>query len=77
LVQLLLASHANVNARDKQGETALMWAAYHGHKDVVELLLANKADASIKNSTGETALSGAILGKHQDIAELLRQHGSQ
>jgi len=30
---------AEVNAKDKDGGTALIEAAYRGHKDVVELLL--------------------------------------
>jgi len=34
----LLASQADVNAKDNQGDTPVQWAARNGHKDVVELL---------------------------------------
>ena len=54
---LLLASHADVNAKDTTlAETPLHLAAVRGHKDVAELLLANKADVNAKDIDGETPL---------------------
>jgi ankyrin repeat protein len=38
VVKLLLAVKADANAKNKQGETALIFAARNGYKDVVELL---------------------------------------
>jgi len=37
-VKQLLENGADVNAENKYGLTALMYASYNGHKEVVELL---------------------------------------
>jgi len=39
VVQQLLAKGANIEAKDKDGFTALIWAAYGDHPDTVTLLL--------------------------------------
>ncbi len=41
LFALLLANRADINARNKHGETALHCAAENNHIETVELLLAN------------------------------------
>jgi ankyrin repeat protein len=71
-VQFLLDKGANVNARLKRGQTALMVASYHGYKDTVSLLLANGADTCL-DSNGETALMWAERNRHSEVAELLRK----
>ena len=38
VVELLLASKADVNAKDNKGHTPLNWASAKGHKDVADLL---------------------------------------
>ena len=48
MVELLLASGANVNARDEDGSTALMCACEHGYIDIVQMLLSHpECDSSI------------------------------
>ena len=37
-VKRLLEAGADVNAPDEDGDTALMWAVFKGHKDVVKVL---------------------------------------
>jgi len=39
IVQALLAKGAEVNAKDKNGETALMMASKRGQREVMELLI--------------------------------------
>ena len=55
--RLLIARGADVNARTKDGETALTFAAGGGMVDAVRLLLSRNADATLKNVKGNTALS--------------------
>jgi len=72
VVELLLANHADVNAKDKQGWTALHWTTFVGtKKGVAELLLANKADVNAKGNRGETPLHIAAEHGHRDLVELL------
>src|SRR5256714_7519984 len=68
----LLASGADVNARDRFGYSALMYAAGGGHSAVVELLLSSGADVGAKNRNGLTGLDLAAARGHATIAGLLR-----
>lgn len=59
-IRNLLNNGAIVNARTRDGVTALHSAAMFGHKAVAELLLANGANVNAKNSYGETPLERAV-----------------
>jgi hypothetical protein len=52
VAELLLANHADVNARANSARTPLYLAALKGHKDVTELLFANHADVNAKDNDG-------------------------
>jgi ankyrin repeat protein len=52
LVNLLVSSGADVNARRRDGLTALHSAAYRGHLKVIETLLASGADPIIRGHEG-------------------------
>ena len=73
MVELLLANHAEVNAKDTNGLTPLHCAAdVHTripHKDVVELLLDYKADVNAKDNEGVTPLRLAIEGHPKHTVE--------
>ena len=71
VVQLLLASKAEVDAKNLIGFTPLHAAAAAGHKDVAELLLASKAEVNAKAGDGATPLHAAALEGHRDVVELL------
>ncbi len=47
-VQSYIAAKADLNARDNIGWTALMWATYCGHENMVKLLIDAKANLNIK-----------------------------
>ena len=72
VVELLLASKAEVNAKNNDGFTPLHYAAYKGHKDVVKLLLASKAEVNAKSNEGYTPLHYAAASGHKDVVQLLR-----
>ncbi len=51
-VKSLLAKGAEVNAKDKDALTALMFASMNGHREIVELLLDKGADVNAKDIEG-------------------------
>ncbi len=67
-VESLLASGVEVNAKDREGSTALMFAAVRGDARMVAKLLAAGADPNLKDANGETAL---ILGASHGV-EIVR-----
>ena len=68
---------AKVNAKTKNGATALMAAAQNGHNEVVKALLANGADVNAKTKNGVTALMMAILRGHSEIVKMLKDAGAK
>ncbi len=60
-IKELLKKGANVNARNKYGETALMKAAIIGQLDVVKCLVECRADLDVKDGVGRTALIKAVI----------------
>lgn len=75
-VESLLASGADVNARNDGGATALLMAAAYGSGDIVNRLLAAGADPDIASYRGESPLRSAIWQNHIDIAVALLEHGA-
>ena len=67
----------DVNAQDRFGNTALIYAAGGGHVEVVRLLVSAGADASVRNGAGTTALDRASAQGRGDIATLLRRVGRE
>jgi ankyrin repeat protein len=69
-------SGANINVRDKGGNTPLINAAFKGRIDIVRQLLAMKGiQADCTNLGGYTALGAAVKNGYIEIAELLLKHG--
>lgn len=65
----LIASGVDVNARDHQGTTALMLAAWNGYSEGVKTLLEAGARVNERDHTGRTALS--IAGDAETVRLLL------
>ena len=70
-----LAAGTDVNAKDEEGWTALVYAIVKDREKIVELLIANGTDVNAKMSKGWTPLDIAIEFEHSEIADLLRKHG--
>ena len=75
LVDLLLGSGADVNARQEGGWTALHAAAQDGDTPMIASLLAHGADANARNDAGQTPLTIARSHGQAEAVELLGQHG--
>ena len=67
---------ADVNAKNQQGNTALILATCYGHTEVVKFLIAAKADVNITNEYGDTALIGAGWNDYIEIAKMLKKAGA-
>lgn len=75
-VRTLLEQGLNVNARNDDGWTPLLFAALGGHTEVVGLLLERGADVNASNNEGWTSMIAAALGGHTDVVGLLLEHGA-
>ena len=74
----LLRYHADVNAINSDGETALMGAASTGNVKMTALLLAYHARVNIRDKSGQTALMQACYqkGNLQTVRMLLAHHAN-
>jgi hypothetical protein len=78
LVRLMAARGADLNARDRSGATALMWAAFNeiGDATLVQELLNRGADPAATNKAGETALDWAARRGTTAAVTALRKAGA-
>ncbi|CAI8048543.1 hypothetical protein GBAR_LOCUS26763, partial [Geodia barretti] len=70
--QFVLAMMVSIIS-SQSGGTALFYAGWEGHSEVVKLLLGAGA-RDIPNKFGRTALSMARANNHNDVVQYLRQH---
>ena len=71
ILQTFLDQGMNVDVKDRNGNTALMWASTGGHKQIVQLLLNHNADIDLKNRFAESALD---LTDDEEIKEMIQNH---
>ncbi|KAI7908065.1 uncharacterized protein BX663DRAFT_482298 [Cokeromyces recurvatus] len=72
IVQCLVEEYLiDPDSTDKEGETALLKAAYHGHYHVIEYLLDHHANINQKDKDGWTALHNACSKGYFRIVRLL------
>jgi ankyrin repeat protein len=74
-VQTAIDAGADVDAKDHNGRTALMQAAWFGNKEAISLLLKAGADINAKDNDGWTALIGAAEVS-SEVVYLLLQAGA-
>ena len=72
----LVEKGANVNEKDKYGDTALVEASFNGHLEIVERLIDADADVNQENNDGETALIRASESGRLEIVEKLIKAGA-
>jgi hypothetical protein len=60
VTKFLSRQRVDLGAKDEQGFTALHWAAFQGHQDVLEVLLHRNAPLEATNNYGGTVLGSTI-----------------
>ena len=72
-----LESGVNVNHANASGDTALTYAAFIGHAEVVALLIEKEANVNASGLAGWTALHLAAQRGHEKIVEQLIANGAE
>ena len=75
-IKYLVEQGADVDAQHDSGNTALIIAAWHGHREVVKYLVSKGANIHIKNKGGDDAVSWAAEHGHLAIVRFLVEHGA-
>jgi ankyrin repeat protein len=75
-VRKLLDDGVDVNWKDTEGRTALMWASAYGHAEVVKLLLDKGAQIDVQNNGGGMALMWASVNGKVECVRLLLEKGA-
>lgn len=65
-----------IDCRDKEGHTALLWAAYQGHTTTVRFLLQEGANLHAVDSDGCSALHWASNRNHVEVVQFLIDEGA-
>jgi ankyrin repeat protein len=76
IVEILIASGANVESQGGEYGTALVAAAYRGHEKIVEILIASGANVESQGGEYGTALIAAAYRGHEKIVEILIASGA-
>ena len=74
-IKSLLKKGADINAKNKDGETALMKMAKWGELELVKYLVENGVNIDKKSPNGDTALIKAAWGGSLDIVKFLVEKG--
>jgi uncharacterized protein len=75
-VKMLVAEHADVNAAQPDGATALAWAAFIDDRETAEMLLSAGAKANTADQYGETPLTLAAANGDAALVRDLLQAGA-
>ena len=70
-VRALLKQEVDVNGREGDGATALLWAVERNHVETIEALLRAGADANAANDYGVTPISLACINRNATVVKKL------
>ena len=74
IVDNLIKGGTNINVRDMNGKTALMWASINGYKETVDNLIKKEANVDdFERGSGETVLiKASLMGKKEIVDSLIK-----
>ncbi|MCU0454677.1 MAG: ankyrin repeat domain-containing protein [Bacteroidales bacterium] len=72
----LLGSGTDVNLKDPEGRTPLMYASYNGHEEIIRKLVEKGADVNMQDLYGRSALMMASSGSYAPSVKYLLEHGA-
>ena len=72
MIELLVASGADVNAADNQGVTPLLVLCTTGHLDAIKLLQSKGADMTAKDSFNRDMAATAAFYKHKSVEKFVK-----
>ncbi|KAI4121220.1 MAG: hypothetical protein LQ338_006487 [Usnochroma carphineum] len=73
VVLALIEAGADVDKKDRNQWTALMWAMTNRHKNIAKMLLDHGASSTVKSSSGRTAFD--FPAPNSEISDFLSQNG--
>jgi hypothetical protein len=76
-IERLLKAGANVNAKDREDRTALMWAASEGKTKSCKILIDKGADMNARDRNKWNVLMHAKANRKYDTAEYLLKAGAR
>jgi ankyrin repeat protein len=76
-VKLLVEKGAELDSKDEDGQTPLLWAAFFGHEAVAKLLVEKGAELDSKNKDGLTPLFYAASRGREAVVKLLVEKGAK
>jgi ankyrin repeat protein len=67
----------DVNKRDAENRTVLMYAAFNGHAAIVKQLIEAEADVNVQDTIGTSALMFAASGPSTETVQVLLDAGAE
>ncbi|MDQ1297219.1 MAG: uncharacterized protein QG611_1199, partial [Bacteroidota bacterium] len=70
-VMRILSEGLDIDTKDQEGRTALMYASFNGHTGIMQNLLGKGASINLRDNFGRTALMFASSGPYPSAVKLL------
>ena len=71
IVSMLLKARVSINAKNREGNDALLLSAMKGYLKLGQFLIENRADIRTRNNQGNTVLHEAAKHGHAELMEVL------